>query len=121
MMAAPGACFLVQRDGARLAGCVYLKKSPGEACYLGLLSVDVDAQQQGIGRALLEEAERFARDELGCRRMWMSVIHQRTELIDYYRRRGYEATGETSPFPVPERMLRSDVYFDVLAKDLIPV
>jgi len=118
MMAAPGAWFLVRRDGARLAGCVYLKAS-GEACYLGLLSVDVSAQQEGLGRALLAEAERYARDELGCRRMWMSVIHQRVELIDYYRRRGYEATGETAPFPVPERLLRADVYFDVLAKTLI--
>lgn len=120
MMAAPGACFLVQRNGEHLAGCVYLKKSSAEACYLGLLSVDAGAQQQGIGRALLAEAERFARDELGCRRMWMSVIHQRPELIDYYRRRGYEPTGETSPFPDPKRLLQPDVYFDLLAKALIP-
>jgi ribosomal protein S18 acetylase RimI-like enzyme len=121
MMAVPGACFLVRRDGDRLAGCVYLKTSAAEACYLGLLSVDGAAQQQGLGRALLAEAERFAREELGCRRMWMSVIHQRPELIDYYRRRGYEATGETQPFPVPERLLSVEVYFDILAKNLISV
>jgi hypothetical protein len=33
--------------------------------------------------------------------MHMTVISDRTELIDYYVRRGYVNTGRTSPFPVP--------------------
>jgi L-amino acid N-acyltransferase YncA len=55
-------------------------------------------QGAGIGRAVLAEAERLAR-EWGCDEMRMSVIRQRTDLIAWYRRLGFEPTGETQPFP----------------------
>jgi hypothetical protein len=31
----------------------------------------------------------------------MTVIDRRVELIAWYNRHGYAATGETRPFPVP--------------------
>jgi hypothetical protein len=50
------------------------------------------------------------------------VIAQRTELIAWYRRRGFESTGETRPFPYGDarygRPLRDDLVFAVLARPL---
>ena len=34
-----------------------------------------------------------------CRAVFMSVISVRTELIDWYKKRGYHDTGRTKPFP----------------------
>ena len=84
-------------DGA-LLGCVHLGKEPDGSCYLGMLTVDPSRQAGGIGKAILERSESVAR-EWGCRRMRMTVISVRVELIAYYERRGYARTGATEPFP----------------------
>ncbi|MDQ6436170.1 GNAT family N-acetyltransferase [Mesorhizobium sp. LHD-90] len=51
--------FLAHTDG-RLAGCVALAEC-GDHFYLGKLAVEPDLQGKGIGRLLVEAAERFAR------------------------------------------------------------
>ena len=52
----------------------------------------------------------------------MLVIAQRTEIIAWYERRGYNRSGEFQPFPYGnERFgvpLRDDLYFVGLAKSL---
>jgi hypothetical protein len=54
--------------------------------------------------------------------MEMTVVAQRTDLIAWYLRRGYAATGETRPFPYGDerfgRPRRDDLAFTVLAKPL---
>ena len=62
----------------------------------------LDGQGGGIGRLLLDEAARVARDELGLRAIEMTVIDRRAELVAWYERRGYVRTGETRPFPGPQ-------------------
>ncbi|MCW2528004.1 MAG: hypothetical protein JWM76_2864 [Pseudonocardiales bacterium] len=47
---------------------------------------------------MLAEAEDRARTR-GARKMEMTVIGQREELIDWYLRRGYAGTHERRPFP----------------------
>ena len=68
-------------------------------------------------------AEEHARDAFGCRTNEMTVIEQRSELIEWYRRRGYHATGETEPFPYGNFRfglpLRDDLRFSVLEKRLV--
>ena len=90
--------------------------------YLGMLTVDPMLQGSGLGRALIDEAERVAKDRFGADRMEMTVIVQRTELIDWYVRRGYALTGERRPFPVtyPRFGLpkRDDLEFVVLGRAL---
>jgi hypothetical protein len=50
----------------------------------------------------------------------MTVIVQRDDLIAWYRRRGYEPTGEHEPFPYDDerygRPRRDDLRFAVLEK-----
>jgi ribosomal protein S18 acetylase RimI-like enzyme len=104
-----------------LVGCV-LVRDEGATAYLGMLSVRPHLQSAGIGRALLDEAERVARTDLGKRTMRMRVISLRDSLLAWYERRGYVRTGQTEPFPYDEpragRPLRDDLIFVVLEKPL---
>lgn len=80
----------------KIIGCVYLEVK-GERLYLGMLTVSPLSQANGIGRQLLHQAEVVA-TELSCKSIYMTVIKSRKELIAWYERRGYKATGEILPF-----------------------
>ena len=97
MLDKPNASILIYKSDNQLIGCVYLEKK-GADTYLGMLTVSPELQAAGIGRQLLEAAEDQARAQR-CRAVTMTVIPQRTELIAWYQRRGYQPTGETQPFP----------------------
>jgi ribosomal protein S18 acetylase RimI-like enzyme len=104
----------------RLVGCVQVSRKPAGKAYLGMLSVDPELQARGLGRMLIEAAEAHARGAFAATVMEMTVIRQRTELIDYYLRRGYARTGREEPFPATDPRLglpkRDDLGFVVLAK-----
>ncbi|OAA46571.1 Acyl-CoA N-acyltransferase [Beauveria brongniartii RCEF 3172] len=112
--------------GALVTCCEIAQKqdsdSDSKTCYFGLFAVDPERQGGGIGSFVLGEAERYARDELGCTRMEMQVIDRRDTLIAYYVRRGYVQTKETRPFPYElfgeGTVLRDDLRFTVLVKEL---
>ncbi len=93
--------LLAEQADRLLASCVVERLVDGDTCdgYFGMFSVQPEAQGNGTGRALLAEAERIARDEWHARRMRMTVIDVRAELIAWYERRGYRRTGEYRPFP----------------------
>lgn len=110
---------LAERHG-ELLGCANLERQGG-AAYFGMFAVRPGLQGQGIGDAILRECERIARD-WGAHSVRMTVIWTRTELIAYYRRRGYAATGERAPFPYGDERFglprRDDLWFEVYAKPL---
>lgn len=87
-------------DG-QLCGSVYLQLR-GDTLYMGMLSVVPNRQAQGIGKRLLQAAEAHARQQ-ACRRMRITVISVRAELIAWYERHGYHQTGQTEPFPTDVR------------------
>jgi ribosomal protein S18 acetylase RimI-like enzyme len=62
-----------------------------------MFSVSPYLQAKGIGRELLHGAEAFAK-EINCHILTMTVISTRLELISWYERRGFNATGEIKPF-----------------------
>jgi ribosomal protein S18 acetylase RimI-like enzyme len=98
MMEQPGAVILKCADiEGRLFGCVFLRKTE-QQLYLGMLTVSPERQGAGIGKKLLKASEAYARQH-NCDRVVMSVISVRHELIEWYQRHGYSATGETAPFP----------------------
>ena len=116
LIADPGrVVLLAHRDGA-LIGCVQVARVGEDLTYLGMLTVEPALQASGLGRRLLAAAESEAVSRFGARRMEMTVIHRRAELIAWYERRGYAATGETRPFPVDPP--RSELEFVVLEKGL---
>jgi ribosomal protein S18 acetylase RimI-like enzyme len=122
MLAAPGSTVLLAEDGGQLVGCCRIELRPGAEAYFGMFSVQPLQQGGGLGRQLLAEAERIARDDWAAATMIMTVIAQRTELIAWYERRGYRRTGETEPFPYGNERYgiprRPDLVFAVLAKPL---
>jgi len=107
--------------GNNIIGCVHLEKK-GEYCWLGLLSVDVNYQTYGVGRKLIQNCETFAKEKFCCDEMKMKVIGIRTELIDYYKRRGYQLTGERQDFASSGDTFgepgEGNLYFEVLSKRL---
>lgn len=74
--------------------CLELKK---ELVYLGMFAVAPVAQDNGIGKALLKAAEEFTLAN-NFNKIVISVISSRTELIDWYKRHGYVATGSSIAF-----------------------
>jgi GNAT superfamily N-acetyltransferase len=112
--------LLAERDG-RLLACAHVAVEDG-AGYFGMFSVVPGLQGGGIGKAVLAEAERIARDAFGQRTMRMTVIDLRDELIAFYERRGYRRTGVFKPFPYGDARFglpkRDDLRFEVLEKDL---
>lgn len=113
-------------EDERLLSCCELARlpEPSKSGYIGLFSVSPAAQNAGIGRKVLAEAERWAREEMGASVMEMQVLWMRPELISYYERRGYKMVeGETRPFPYehlvnPREGTRDDLHFVILKKAL---
>ena len=112
--------LLAERDG-RLLACAHVAVDE-DAGYFGMFSVVPGLQGGGIGKQVLAEAERIARDVYGQRTMRMTVIDVREELIAWYERRGYRRTGIKKPFPYGDERfgipLRDDLRFEVLEKSL---
>jgi len=119
--------LLAERDGALIA-CAHVAvehlDGGSDAGYFGMFSVEPQLQGGGIGKAVLDEAERIARDEWQLPVMRMTVIDIRDELIAFYQRRGYRRTGVFKPFPYGDPRYglpkRDDLRFEVLEKALHP-
>ena len=101
-----------------LKGCVYLHQKEAQL-YLGMLTVAPEAQAKGIGKFLLQAAEHYAISK-HCRTIVMTVISVRHELIEWYQRQGYKATGEKEPFPDDPRfgIPKQSLEFMVMEKKL---
>ena len=105
--------FLVAETDDELNGCVYVELRD-ERSYLGLLSVDPDRQQGGLGSLLMNAAENYCR-ERGSSFMDILIVNLREELPPFYRKRGYVENG-TTPFPEVETKL--PCHFINMAKSL---
>ncbi len=112
--------FLAERDGELLA-CAHVAIEDG-AGYFGMFAVGPTLQGGGVGKAVIAEAERIARDTWKLPAMRMTVIDVRAELIAFYERRGYARTGIRKPFPYGDERFgvpkRDDLRFEVLEKTL---
>ena len=117
----PGSLVLLAGRGVLVLACCHIEKQ-GEACYFGMFAVDPNLQGAGVGKLVMAEAERVAKDDFGCTRMEMTVISVRDELIAWYERRGYRRTGKYKPFPYGDERFgipkRDDLRFELLVKPL---
>ncbi|CAF3960104.1 unnamed protein product [Adineta steineri] len=104
-----------------LIGCVHLQfKSETKTTYVGMLAVHPNLQGKGYGNKILSLAENYAIQKWNVDYIEMIVVLQRTELIDYYNRRGYIDTGDRQPFPQSQFGLpkRNDLQFCTLRKSV---
>jgi GNAT superfamily N-acetyltransferase len=110
----------VERDGGLVACCQLEHR--GAHAYFGMFAVRPAEQGAGLGKVVLAEAERFAREEWGVTEMHMTVISVREDLIAWYERRGYARTGRMSPCPYGDERFglptRDDLRFELLTKRL---
>ena len=117
----PQSVILLGEADGDVVACAHVAVEDG-AGYFGMFSVRPTLQGHGIGRLMLAEAERIAREDLLQGAMRMTVIDVRDELIDYYARRGYRRTGIYKPFPYGDERFgipkRPGLRFEVLEKPL---
>jgi ribosomal protein S18 acetylase RimI-like enzyme len=106
--------FLLVEDSTGLTGCVYVELR-GDRGYLGLLGVDPQRQGTGLGRKLMDAAEKFFR-EAGCVAIDLRVISARTPLPAFYRHLGYLETG-TAPF-APDVPVKVPCHYILMSRNL---
>jgi GNAT superfamily N-acetyltransferase len=108
--------FIVVEDGAQLTACAYLEIE-GERGHFGMLSVHPDAQGHGLAKALIAHMERVC-THAGCRYLDLEYVNLREELPAFYRRFGFEVTGE-QPWPADElHRISRPAHFVTMSKPL---
>ncbi|MGW7424527.1 GNAT family N-acetyltransferase [Streptomyces sp. NPDC054813] len=119
--ASDGKLLTVERDG-RVVACCQLEHR-GTHAYFGMFAVSPALQGAGLGKVVIAEAERRARQDWGATEMHMTVISVRDDLIAWYERRGYRRTGKMTPFPYGDERFgipqRADLQFELLVKPLV--
>lgn len=110
--------LIIEEPEGSIAGCVELKLEH-DALYLGMLTVAPHLQNAGIGKKLLYAAEDWAK-KLERTKIRMTVITLRDTLIAWYRRHGYQPTGQKLPFPNDPKfgLPKQQLEFMVLEKQL---
>ncbi len=88
-------------SGNNIIGCIQLDYCT-DIVHFGLFAVNPKLQNLGFGRWLLQKAEEFTILR-SIKRIGMSVISIRGELIAWYERRGFKKTGITTKFPSDQR------------------
>ncbi len=79
--------FLVGLLGARLVGTVMVGYE-GHRGWVNYLAVAPDCRRRGLGRRLMEEAERLLR-AAGCPKINLQVRSSNADVIGFYRSIGY--------------------------------
>ncbi|MFB7971375.1 GNAT family N-acetyltransferase [Streptomyces rubiginosohelvolus] len=118
---APASRLLAVERGGELVACCQLEHR-GDAAYFGMFAVRPGLQGGGLGKLIIAEAERAAKEGWGVGEMHMTVISVRDDLIAWYERRGYRRTGELTPFPYGDERFgipqRDDLAFELLVKNI---
>lgn len=130
LIAQSGSRFLVAERGGRIVGCCLIQRLASTECtsgdigkgsaYFGMFAIDPTDHATGLGKLILTEAERRVRELWRSSSMVMTVISVREQLIEYYKRRGYQLTGAVMPFPFSETSgeVTRDFHLVEMKKDL---
>jgi ribosomal protein S18 acetylase RimI-like enzyme len=95
----PRSLILIGLVGEEIIASVHLQLV-SDAAFLGMFAVKPTGQANGVGKAMMAEAEAMVIREWSAKKILMDVISVRAELIAFYERRGYSRTGKMNDFPV---------------------
>ena len=113
--------FTKDHDRDILVASIDVTKRANDHVRISMVAVNLEYQQAGIGRRVLAYAEEYSRQEWGVTTSGLNALSTRQELIAWYLRRGYQKTGEESPFPrekFPHLALPEDMCFVEMMKQL---
>ena len=87
-------------EGEELVAVVDLLRGyPQPGCvFIGLLFVDGSRQGSGVGAAAMAAAERYAAQWPEARRFRLAVVDTNAAVLGFWRRMGFEPTGESRPY-----------------------
>lgn len=94
----PDSLILIAQSNENITATIHAHREL-DTVHFALFAVEPSMQGNGIGKALLSYAESEAHHTWEINAAIMEVIAHRTELIQYYERRGYQRTGKMIPFP----------------------
>jgi ribosomal protein S18 acetylase RimI-like enzyme len=120
LISKPNNRLVLLYDQLHLLGCMHLETNTAQ-CYLGMLTVNPDLQNRGLGKKLLHKAKEIA-CELECPKIVITVITLRKELIEFYLRYGFRPTERFIEFPQDPKFGLAKVpnlqmqYFELLLK-----
>jgi ribosomal protein S18 acetylase RimI-like enzyme len=83
----------------KLVACVHVEQV-GTLSYIGMLAVNPLSQTHGVGKQMLAAAEAYACAHFAPHSLLMQVLSSRSELIEFYQRRGYQLSGEHQEYPL---------------------
>ena len=98
-IARANSAVLLGLKGSDTIACVHVEKD-GRGCRIGMLAVNPSLQGVGVGKQMLAYAENYGRANFGSEKFIMLVVSQRSELMSYYLRHGYQKTGAVMEFPL---------------------
>ncbi|KAJ5128581.1 acyl-CoA N-acyltransferase [Penicillium atrosanguineum] len=121
-MNGPESAFLMATDNNGIVvGTIGVSKRGANGARLSMLAVDQRHHRGGLGRQVLGYAEYYIHQTWGATKLGLNALSTRQTLIAWYMRRGYQKTGETSPFPrerFPDLELPDGMCFVEFEKDL---
>ncbi len=95
--------FMVGEVNGRVVA-VMMVGYEGHRGWVNYLAVEPGLQRQGLGREMMEEAERKLRD-LGCPKLQFQVRKDNAEALAFYRRIGY---AEDAVVSMGKRLIKDD-------------
>ena len=95
----PNSYLLLYKTDNIIQACISVQKI-GNRAYIGSFAVNPKLQNSGIGKTVLNLAEQYAVINFQPEQFIMVVLSSRTELIEYYERRGYQRNGNINEYPI---------------------
>lgn len=107
-------CWIAEKDGA-IVGSVFAVKGSDEVAKLRLLYVEPSARGLGIGKRLVEECVRFAR-QAGYRKMTLWTHSNLSAARHIYEETGFQLVRKEKHFTVGRELMGGTWEMDLAAR-----